>query len=109
MTRCIYGNKTCDFTYGPDGLRRTKTVTLPNNIETKTYYLVDGKNVAQEYRDLNNDSTIGTNEAVTTYVIGSRGTEGRTTGDQEDPEFASARCTQSLPRSRLPTLSIGEC
>ncbi len=76
MIKCITGaNDYSTFTYGPDGLRRTMTITQGGVTKPTTYFLYEGQSVACDQQDSDSDGVGDTNLAI--YMAGPRGIEYR--------------------------------
>ena len=68
LTQCTKGLNTSTFTYGADGLRRSRTVTNSGTSDT-TYYALDGQNVVREMKRNSQNQLV--NKA--TYLTGASG------------------------------------
>ena len=69
MVQCVYNNKTSNFTYGSDHLRRRMSVTNADGTTT-TDYILDGQNIIQELAKLPGQSNYS---LTATYLQGASG------------------------------------
>jgi RHS repeat-associated protein len=83
LVQCVMNGTTCQYVYGPDGLRRQQSVTN-GGTTTTTNFVIDGSMDVQEV----NPNATGGPAVVQTYLTGPRGPECRIDTTSGSPNYS---------------------